>query len=162
MLPSVYGTLFSLLYGINLWSVGHFRSIVFPVFWSISSTHSFVHLFIYPGILNLPAVALGIITGGFVLKRFKLGVIGAARVSIAASWGSLCMFSIQAFIHCDNAEVGGLTVSYQGWVACLHFWMKQEVSEWASALQSFQSLSLSRKCWIQTTSKHEQHMTHTC
>uniref|UniRef100_A0AAQ5X9H9 Solute carrier organic anion transporter family member n=1 Tax=Amphiprion ocellaris TaxID=80972 RepID=A0AAQ5X9H9_AMPOC len=66
------------------------------------------------GILNLPAVALGIITGGFVLKRFKLGVIGAARVSITASIGSFCMLAIQVFIQCDNAEVAGLTVSYQG------------------------------------------------
>ncbi|XP_028255373.1 solute carrier organic anion transporter family, member 1D1 [Parambassis ranga] len=66
------------------------------------------------GILNLPAVALGIITGGFVLKRFKLGVIGAARVSIAASVGSCCMLAIQFFIQCENAEVAGLTVSYQG------------------------------------------------
>ncbi|XP_040030744.2 solute carrier organic anion transporter family, member 1D1 [Gasterosteus aculeatus] len=66
------------------------------------------------GIMNLPAVALGIITGGFVLKRFKLGVIGAARVSVTASVGSLCLFFIQIFIYCDKAEVAGLTVSYQG------------------------------------------------
>ncbi|XP_056280435.1 solute carrier organic anion transporter family member 1C1-like [Pseudoliparis swirei] len=66
------------------------------------------------GILNLPAVALGIITGGLILKRFKLGVIGAARVSIAASVGSLCLLFIQIFISCDMAEVAGLTVSYQG------------------------------------------------
>lgn len=79
--------------------------------------------------MNLPAVALGIITGGFVLKRFKLGVIGAARVSVTASVGSLCLFFIQIFIYCDKAEVAGLTVSYQGWVRfkpvfpslCLHF-----------------------------------------
>uniref|UniRef100_UPI0037E7D929 solute carrier organic anion transporter family member 1C1-like n=1 Tax=Semicossyphus pulcher TaxID=241346 RepID=UPI0037E7D929 len=66
------------------------------------------------GILNLPAVALGIITGGFILKRFKLGIIGAARVSIAASLGSFCMLAVQVFLHCDNSEVGGLTVTYQG------------------------------------------------
>ncbi|XP_034529555.1 solute carrier organic anion transporter family member 1C1-like [Notolabrus celidotus] len=66
------------------------------------------------GILNLPAVALGIITGGFILKKFKLGVIGAARVSMAASLGSFCLLSVQVFIHCDNADVGGLTVTYQG------------------------------------------------
>ncbi|XP_074482148.1 solute carrier organic anion transporter family, member 1D1 isoform X1 [Sebastes fasciatus] len=66
------------------------------------------------GVLNLPAVALGIITGGFILKRFKLGIIGAARVSIAASVGSLCLLFIQVFINCDKAEVAGLTVSYQG------------------------------------------------
>ncbi|KAM4569496.1 solute carrier organic anion transporter family member 1C1-like [Odontesthes bonariensis] len=66
------------------------------------------------GIVNLPAVALGIITGGFVLKRFKLGIVGAARLSIAASLGYFCLLSIQVFLHCDNAEVAGLTVSYQG------------------------------------------------
>ncbi|XP_030006842.1 solute carrier organic anion transporter family, member 1D1 [Sphaeramia orbicularis] len=66
------------------------------------------------GILNLPAVALGIITGGFVLKRFKLGVIGAARVSFGASVASFCLLAAQIFINCDNADVAGLTVSYQG------------------------------------------------
>lgn len=66
------------------------------------------------GILNLPAVALGVITGGFVMKRFKLGVIGAARVSITASLCSFCMLATQIFLHCGNAEVAGLTVSYEG------------------------------------------------
>lgn len=80
------------------------------------SIHSSIYSSTPPGILNLPAVALGIITGGFILKRFKLGVIGAARVAITASIGSLCLLAVQTFLHCDNAEVGGLTVSYQGWV----------------------------------------------
>lgn len=66
------------------------------------------------GILNLPAVALGVITGGFVMKRFKLGVIGAARVSYTASLCSFCMLASQLFLHCDNAGVAGLTVSYEG------------------------------------------------
>lgn len=79
-----------------------------------------VDSFVHSGILNLPAVALGIITGGFVMKRFKLGVIGAARVSITASFGSLCLLFFQIFLHCDNAEVAGLTVSYQGWVENLN------------------------------------------
>lgn len=48
------------------------------------------------------------------LKRFKLGVIGAARVAIGASIGSCCLLCIQAFIHCDNPEVAGLTMTYQG------------------------------------------------
>uniref|UniRef100_A0A3B5M993 Solute carrier organic anion transporter family member n=1 Tax=Xiphophorus couchianus TaxID=32473 RepID=A0A3B5M993_9TELE len=67
------------------------------------------------GIMNLPAVALGIITGGFVLKRFNLGVIGAARVSITASLGAFSLLTLQGFFHCDNAEVAGLTVAYQGY-----------------------------------------------
>ncbi|XP_061125182.1 solute carrier organic anion transporter family member 1C1-like isoform X1 [Syngnathus typhle] len=66
------------------------------------------------GIFNLPAVALGIITGGFVMKRFKLGVIGAARVSITASVASFCLLVVQVFLRCENAEVAGLTVTYEG------------------------------------------------
>ncbi|XP_068163256.1 solute carrier organic anion transporter family member 1C1-like [Antennarius striatus] len=66
------------------------------------------------GILNLPAVALGIITGGFLLKRFKLGVIGAARVAMTASICSCILLFVQAFLNCDNAEVAGLTITYQG------------------------------------------------
>lgn len=65
--------------------------------------------------MNLPAVALGVITGGFVLKRFKLGVIGAARMSISASLGAFCLLVAQVFIRCNVAEVAGLTVTYQGW-----------------------------------------------
>lgn len=66
------------------------------------------------GILNLPAVALGFLSGGFVMKRFKLGVIGAARVSISASLISFCMLAVQIFLHCGNADVAGLTVTYDG------------------------------------------------
>ncbi|XP_076008406.1 solute carrier organic anion transporter family, member 1D1 [Genypterus blacodes] len=66
------------------------------------------------GVGSLPAVALGIITGGFIMKRFKLGIVGAARVAFAAS---VCSFSLQCtqyFLHCSNPEVAGLTVTYQG------------------------------------------------
>uniref|UniRef100_A0AAR2LML0 Solute carrier organic anion transporter family member n=1 Tax=Pygocentrus nattereri TaxID=42514 RepID=A0AAR2LML0_PYGNA len=66
------------------------------------------------GILNLPAVALGIITGGFVMKRFKLNVLGAAKICIAASFFSFCLLLSQYFVHCGNIHVAGLTVSYQG------------------------------------------------
>uniref|UniRef100_A0A3P8NXF6 Solute carrier organic anion transporter family member n=1 Tax=Astatotilapia calliptera TaxID=8154 RepID=A0A3P8NXF6_ASTCA len=65
------------------------------------------------GILNLPAVALGFITGGFLLKRFKLGIVGAARVAISASLGSFCLLAVQIFVQCENAEVAGLSMSYQ-------------------------------------------------
>ncbi|XP_038143154.1 solute carrier organic anion transporter family member 1C1-like isoform X1 [Cyprinodon tularosa] len=67
------------------------------------------------GIMNLPAVALGIITGGVVMKKFNLGIVGAARISIVASLGSFSMLLLQGFFHCDNAEVAGLTVAYQGY-----------------------------------------------
>ncbi|XP_036373771.1 solute carrier organic anion transporter family member 1C1-like [Megalops cyprinoides] len=66
------------------------------------------------GVMNLPAVALGIITGGFVMKRFKLSVLGAARMSVSASILSFLSLLIQYFLQCENSQVAGLTVSYQG------------------------------------------------
>lgn len=67
-----------------------------------------------PGIMNLPAVALGIITGGTLMKRLKLSVLGAARISLSASFISFCLMLSQYFLQCDNAQVAGLTVNYQG------------------------------------------------
>ncbi|XP_063073109.1 solute carrier organic anion transporter family, member 1D1 [Engraulis encrasicolus] len=66
------------------------------------------------GIMNLPAVALGIITGGTLMKRLKLSVLGAARISLSASFISFCLMLSQYFLQCDNAQVAGLTVNYQG------------------------------------------------
>ncbi|XP_066524113.1 solute carrier organic anion transporter family, member 1D1 isoform X2 [Hoplias malabaricus] len=66
------------------------------------------------GIMNLPAVALGIITGGFVMKRFKLNVLGAAKISIATGFLSFALLLSQYFLHCGNSQVAGLTMSYQG------------------------------------------------
>ncbi|XP_041114261.1 solute carrier organic anion transporter family member 1C1-like isoform X2 [Polyodon spathula] len=66
------------------------------------------------GILHLPAVALGIFTGGFVLKKLKLTVIGAARVTIGASFISFLLSLSYYGLSCENAKVAGLTVSYEG------------------------------------------------
>uniref|UniRef100_A0A3B3S4C9 Solute carrier organic anion transporter family member n=1 Tax=Paramormyrops kingsleyae TaxID=1676925 RepID=A0A3B3S4C9_9TELE len=66
------------------------------------------------GIMNLPAVALGMITGGFVMKKFKLSILGAAKVAICSSLCSFLTSLLQYFLQCGNAQVAGLTVSYQG------------------------------------------------
>ncbi|NP_001335015.1 solute carrier organic anion transporter family, member 1D1 isoform X1 [Danio rerio] len=66
------------------------------------------------GIMNLPAVALGIVTGGFIMKRFKVNVLGAAKICIVASVLAFCSMLIQYFLQCDNSQVAGLTVTYQG------------------------------------------------
>ncbi|XP_076860863.1 solute carrier organic anion transporter family, member 1D1 [Brachyhypopomus gauderio] len=66
------------------------------------------------GTMNLPAVALGIIMGGFVMKRFKLNVIGAVKICIGSSFFSFILLLTQYFLSCENSDVAGLTVSYQG------------------------------------------------
>ncbi|XP_046729896.1 solute carrier organic anion transporter family member 1C1-like [Silurus meridionalis] len=66
------------------------------------------------GILNVPAVALGIISGGIVMKKFQLSVIGAAKMSFSATFLAFVLMLSQYFLHCGNREVAGLTVTYQG------------------------------------------------
>uniref|UniRef100_A0A6Q2XQV4 Solute carrier organic anion transporter family member n=1 Tax=Esox lucius TaxID=8010 RepID=A0A6Q2XQV4_ESOLU len=66
------------------------------------------------GVMNLPAVAFGVITGGFLMKRFKLSILGAARICIIASLLSFCLLLSQYFLYCDNSQVAGLTMTYQG------------------------------------------------
>ncbi|XP_072530308.1 solute carrier organic anion transporter family, member 1D1 [Salminus brasiliensis] len=66
------------------------------------------------GIMNLPAVALGILTGGFVMKRFKLNILWASKISISTALLSFLLLLSQYFLHCGNTHVAGLTMSYQG------------------------------------------------
>ncbi|NWS79956.1 SO1C1 protein, partial [Toxostoma redivivum] len=66
------------------------------------------------GLINIPAVAFGIFSGGLVMKRFGIGVLGAARLSLGSSaLGFLLLLSLLA-LGCENAEVAGLTVPYHG------------------------------------------------
>uniref|UniRef100_A0A673LK15 Solute carrier organic anion transporter family member n=1 Tax=Sinocyclocheilus rhinocerous TaxID=307959 RepID=A0A673LK15_9TELE len=62
-------------------------------------------------IMNLPAVALGIITGGFIMKKFKLNVLGATKICTGTSLLAFSSMLIQYFLQCDNSVAP--QVSYQ-------------------------------------------------
>ncbi|XP_060050457.1 solute carrier organic anion transporter family member 1C1 isoform X2 [Erinaceus europaeus] len=66
------------------------------------------------GLINIPAVALGIFSGGIIMKKFRIGVHGAAKLYLGSSvFGYLLFLSLFA-LGCENSDVAGLTVSYQG------------------------------------------------
>ncbi|XP_040824275.1 solute carrier organic anion transporter family member 1C1 isoform X4 [Ochotona curzoniae] len=66
------------------------------------------------GLINIPAVALGIFSGGIAMKKFKISVCGAAKLYLgSAVFGYLLFLSLFA-LGCENFDVAGLTVSYQG------------------------------------------------
>lgn len=74
-------------------------------------------VFSYPsGLINIPAVALGIFSGGVVMKKFRLGVLEATKLYLGSSvFGYLLFLSLFA-LGCENPGVAGLTVTYQGYV----------------------------------------------
>ncbi|CAL9683169.1 unnamed protein product [Knipowitschia caucasica] len=66
------------------------------------------------GVLNLPAVALGIFLGGLLMKRYKLSVVSGAQFSFASSFLAYLLLLLQFGTKCDNLPVAGLTVAYNG------------------------------------------------
>nr|XP_020850074.1 solute carrier organic anion transporter family member 1C1 isoform X3 [Phascolarctos cinereus] len=66
------------------------------------------------GLINIPAVAFGIFSGGLVMKKFRISVFGASKLYLGSSFfGYLLLLSLFA-MGCDNSDVAGLTISYQG------------------------------------------------
>ncbi|XP_062932080.1 solute carrier organic anion transporter family member 1C1 isoform X2 [Cynocephalus volans] len=66
------------------------------------------------GLINVPAVALGIFSGGIVMKKFRISVCGAAKLCLGSSVLGYLLFLSLFALGCENSDVAGLTVSYQG------------------------------------------------
>ncbi|XP_069867943.1 solute carrier organic anion transporter family member 1C1-like [Dipodomys merriami] len=66
------------------------------------------------GLINIPAVALGIFSGGMFMKKFRISVCGAARLSLASSILGYLLFLSLFALGCEPSAVAGLTVSYRG------------------------------------------------
>uniref|UniRef100_A0AAY5EIW1 Solute carrier organic anion transporter family member n=1 Tax=Electrophorus electricus TaxID=8005 RepID=A0AAY5EIW1_ELEEL len=66
------------------------------------------------GVTTIPATCVGIFLSGLIMKRFKLGMLGAARLGLLTSVaGFLCSMPYFA-LSCPNTDMAGITVPYQG------------------------------------------------
>uniref|UniRef100_A0AAZ3RHE1 Solute carrier organic anion transporter family member n=1 Tax=Oncorhynchus tshawytscha TaxID=74940 RepID=A0AAZ3RHE1_ONCTS len=69
------------------------------------------------GTINIPAVALGIFTGGLLMKRLKLSIMGAAKFAFGTSLIGYFLSLFFFVMSCENAKVAGITlvvgVSYE-------------------------------------------------
>ncbi|KAM6961214.1 solute carrier organic anion transporter family member 1C1-like [Aplochiton taeniatus] len=66
------------------------------------------------GAINIPAVALGMFSGGVLMKKFKLGIMGAAKLAFGTSLLGYFLSFFFFAMGCENATVAGVTVSYTG------------------------------------------------
>ncbi|XP_075883265.1 solute carrier organic anion transporter family member 1C1-like [Nelusetta ayraudi] len=66
------------------------------------------------GMINIPAVALGMFSGGVVMKKYKLGIMGAAKFAFATSLLGYFLSLLFLAMGCENSKVAGITVSYAG------------------------------------------------
>lgn len=66
--------------------------------------------------MNIPAVALGMFSGGVVMKKYKMGVLGAAKFAFGTSLLGYFLSLLFLVMGCENSKVAGITVSYAGYV----------------------------------------------
>ncbi|XP_072327863.1 solute carrier organic anion transporter family member 1C1-like [Scyliorhinus torazame] len=66
------------------------------------------------GVVNVPPVAIGIFCGGFVMKKFKIKLIGAAKFCIGTAVVSWMFLISYLAMGCQRTPVAGLTASYTG------------------------------------------------
>ncbi|XP_068440350.1 solute carrier organic anion transporter family member 1C1-like [Clinocottus analis] len=64
------------------------------------------------GMINIPAVALGMFSGGLLMKRLKLNIMGAARFAFGTSLIGYVLSLFFFAMSCENAKVAGVTLSY--------------------------------------------------
>ncbi|TRY88684.1 hypothetical protein DNTS_006258 [Danionella cerebrum] len=66
------------------------------------------------GIINIPAVALGMFSGGVIMKKFKLSIMGAAKFALGTSLLGYFLSLFFFAMGCENARVAGITSPYNG------------------------------------------------
>ena len=71
---------------------------------------------VWLGMINIPAVALGMFSGGVIMKRYKLGIMGAAKFAFGTSLLGYFLSLFFLAMGCENSKVAGITVSYTGYV----------------------------------------------
>uniref|UniRef100_A0A3Q2ZK19 Solute carrier organic anion transporter family member n=1 Tax=Kryptolebias marmoratus TaxID=37003 RepID=A0A3Q2ZK19_KRYMA len=68
------------------------------------------------GMINIPAVAFGMFSGAVVMKKYKLGVLGATKFAFGTSLLGYFLSLLFLAMSCENSKVAGITVSYAGYV----------------------------------------------
>uniref|UniRef100_A0A673IWZ4 Solute carrier organic anion transporter family member n=2 Tax=Sinocyclocheilus rhinocerous TaxID=307959 RepID=A0A673IWZ4_9TELE len=66
------------------------------------------------GVTSIPSVALGMFLSGWIMKRFKLSLLGSTRLMFFSSVTSLVCTIPYFALSCENIDVAGVTVPYQG------------------------------------------------
>ncbi|KAM9318663.1 solute carrier organic anion transporter family member 1C1-like [Pholidichthys leucotaenia] len=64
------------------------------------------------GAINIPAVALGMFSGGLLMKKLKLNIMGAAKFAFGTSLIGYILSLFFFAMSCENAKVAGVTMSY--------------------------------------------------
>ncbi|CAL8319103.1 unnamed protein product [Boreogadus saida] len=67
---------------------------------------------IYTGLIIVPSAGVGIVLGGYIIKRLKLGARESAKLAMICSGVTLLCFSTLFIVGCESINLGGINIPY--------------------------------------------------
>jgi prolipoprotein diacylglyceryltransferase len=67
---------------------------------------------IYTGGVAIPGACVGIVAGGFIVKKFKIDIRGASLMAICCNVICLIGIGFLVFLGCPNIKMAGTTMHY--------------------------------------------------
>ena len=64
------------------------------------------------GLIIVPSAGVGIVLGGYIIKRLKLGERESAQLALVCSGVSLLCFATLFITGCDSINLGGINIPY--------------------------------------------------
>lgn len=68
--------------------------------------------FFPPGLIIVPSAGVGIVLGGYIIKKLKLGARESAKLAMICSGVSLLCFSTLFIVGCESINLGGINIPY--------------------------------------------------
>lgn len=68
--------------------------------------------FVCAGLIIVPSAGVGIVLGGYIIKKLKLGEREAAKLAMICSGVSLLCFSTLFIVGCESINLGGINIPY--------------------------------------------------
>ncbi|KAL7835508.1 hypothetical protein SRHO_G00278550 [Serrasalmus rhombeus] len=66
----------------------------------------------YDGVIIVPSAGVGIVLGGYIIKKLKLGARESAKLAMICSGVSLLCFSTLFIVGCESINLGGINIPY--------------------------------------------------
>ncbi|XP_059109068.1 solute carrier organic anion transporter family member 5A1, partial [Peromyscus eremicus] len=67
---------------------------------------------LFPGVIIVPSAGVGIVLGGYIIKKLKLGARESAKLAMICSGVSLLCFSTLFIVGCESINLGGINIPY--------------------------------------------------
>lgn len=71
---------------------------------------------LFLGSITIPTIATGMFIGGYIVKKFKLTLLGIAKFLFFINILAFIFYLLNFALICENRSVAGLTVTYDGFV----------------------------------------------